>query len=117
MEQAQALAALGALAQETRLQLYRLLVTVGPDGLSAGNIAERLGVIPSSLSFHLTNLVHAGLITQRRVGRLMVYAAEYATMNALLAYLSENCCGQGASFAPACNPAVASSTAAKSSAA
>jgi ArsR family transcriptional regulator len=117
MEQAQALAALGALAQETRLQLYRLLVTVGPDGLSAGNIAERLGVIPSSLSFHLANLVHAGLITQRRVGRLMVYAAEYATMNALLAYLSENCCGQGASFAPACNPAVASSTAAKSSAA
>lgn len=116
MEQAQALAALGALAQETRLQLYRLLVTVGPDGLSAGNIAERLGVIPSSLSFHLANLVHAGLITQRRVGRLMVYAAEYATMNALLAYLSENCCGQGV-FAPVCNPAVASSTAAKSSAA
>ncbi|HXC30215.1 MAG TPA: metalloregulator ArsR/SmtB family transcription factor [Stellaceae bacterium] len=117
MEQAQALAALGALAQETRLQLYRLLVTVGPDGLSAGNIAERLGVIPSSLSFHLTNLVHAGLITQRRVGRLMVYAAEYATMNALLTYLSENCCGQGASFAPVCNPAVTGSTAAKSSAA
>jgi DNA-binding transcriptional ArsR family regulator len=116
MEQAQALAALGALAQETRLQLYRLLVTVGPDGLSAGNIAERLGVIPSSLSFHLTNLVHAGLITQRRVGRLMVYAAEYATMNALLAYLSENCCGQGVS-APICSPAVAGSAAAKSSAA
>lgn len=92
MDEAQALAALGALAQETRLQLYRLLVTVGPDGLSAGNIAERLGVIPSSLSFHLTNLVHAGLITQRRVGRLMVYAAEYGAMNSLLAYLSENCC-------------------------
>ena len=106
MEQAQALAALGALAQETRLQLYRLLVTVGPDGLSAGNIAERLGVIPSSLSFHLTNLVHAGLITQRRVGRLMVYAAEYGTMNGLLAYLSENCCGQGV-CAPVCNPAAA----------
>jgi ArsR family transcriptional regulator, arsenate/arsenite/antimonite-responsive transcriptional repressor len=99
MEQAQALAALGALSQETRLQLYRLLVTVGPDGLSAGNIAERLGVIPSSLSFHLTNLVHAGLITQRRVGRLMVYAAEYATMNALLAYLSENCCAEQQSAA------------------
>lgn len=117
MEQAQALAALGALSQETRLQLYRLLVTVGPDGLSAGNIAERLGVIPSSLSFHLTNLVHAGLITQRRVGRLMVYAAEYATMNGLLAYLSENCCGEGAACAPVCNPAAAGLTAAKSSAA
>lgn len=116
MEQAQALAALGALAQETRLQLYRLLVTVGPDGLSAGNIAERLGVIPSSLSFHLTNLVHAGLITQRRLGRLMVYAAEYETMNALLAYLSENCCGQAVSFAPMCNPA-AGSSATKTSAA
>lgn len=94
MDQAGALAALGALAQETRLQLYRLLATVGPDGLSAGNIAERLGVIPSSLSFHLTNLVHAGLITQRRVGRLMVYAAEYGAMDALLVYLSENCRGQ-----------------------
>ncbi|HTQ34386.1 MAG TPA: metalloregulator ArsR/SmtB family transcription factor [Stellaceae bacterium] len=92
MEQAEALAALGALAQETRLQLFRLLVTSGPAGLSAGNIAERLGVIPSSLSFHLQHLVHAGLITQRRVGRLMIYAAEYDTMTALLAYLSQNCC-------------------------
>jgi ArsR family transcriptional regulator, arsenate/arsenite/antimonite-responsive transcriptional repressor len=94
MDQAQALAALGALAQETRLQLYRLLVTSGPEGLSAGNIAERLGVIPSSLSFHLQHLVHAGLITQRRTGRLMIYAAEYDAVNALLAYLTENCCGQ-----------------------
>jgi DNA-binding transcriptional ArsR family regulator len=92
MDQTQALAALGALAQETRLQLYRLLVTSGPAGLSAGNIAERLGVIPSSLSFHLPHLVHAGHITQRRVGRLMIYAAEYETMSALLAYLTENCC-------------------------
>jgi ArsR family transcriptional regulator, arsenate/arsenite/antimonite-responsive transcriptional repressor len=98
MDQSQALAALGALAQETRLQLYRLLVTVGAAGLSAGNIAERLGVIPSSLSFHLQHLVQARLITQRRTGRLMIYAAEYATMTDLLAYLSENCCAgqQGA---------------------
>lgn len=94
MEQGQALAALGALAQETRLQLYRLLVTSGPAGLSAGNIAERLGVIPSSLSFHLQHLVHAGLITQRRVGRQMIYAAEYDAMNALIAYLTENCCAR-----------------------
>ena len=99
MDQSQALAALGALAQETRLQLYRLLVASGPDGLSAGNIAERLGVIPSSLSFHLQHLVHAGLISQRRVGRLMIYAPEYATMNALLAYLGENCCAGQASAA------------------
>jgi ArsR family transcriptional regulator, arsenate/arsenite/antimonite-responsive transcriptional repressor len=94
MDQSEALAALGALAQETRLRLYRLLVTIGPAGLSAGNIAERLGVIPSSLSFHLQHLVHAQLITQRRMGRLMIYAAEYDTMTALLAYLTENCCGR-----------------------
>ena len=91
MDETQALAALGALSQTTRLQLYRLLVTCGPAGLSAGNIAERLGVIPSSLSFHLTNLVHGGLITQRRMGRLMIYAAACDTMAELLAYLTENC--------------------------
>jgi len=117
MDQSQALAALGALAQETRLQLYRLLVTSGPAGLSAGNIAERLGVIPSSLSFHLQNLVHAGLITQRRMGRLMIYAAEYGAMNALLAYLTENCCGKGASCAPVCDPISAASPAPKTTAA
>lgn len=93
MDQPQALAALGALAQETRLQLYRLLAASGPAGLSAGSIAERLGVIPSSLSFHLQNLVQAGLITQRRTGRQMIYAAECGTMSALLTYLTENCCG------------------------
>ena len=117
MDQSHALAALGALAQETRLQLYRLLVTSGPAGLSAGNIAERLGVIPSSLSFHLQHLVHAGLITQRRMGRLMIYGAEYATMNALLAYLSENCCGQGVSCAPVCDPAAVAEPMTKTSAA
>jgi ArsR family transcriptional regulator len=99
LDESQALAALGALSQGTRLQLYRLLVTCGPAGLSAGNIAERLGVIPSSLSFHLTNLVHAGLITQRRTGRLMIYAAAYDTMSELLAYLTENCCGAAATAA------------------
>jgi ArsR family transcriptional regulator len=89
LDESQALAALGALSQGTRL----------PAGLSAGNIAERLGVIPSSLSFHLTNLVHAGLITQRRTGRLMIYAAAYDTMSELLAYLTENCCGAAATAA------------------
>ena len=93
VDQKQAIAALGALAQETRLALFRLLVTCGPQGLPAGVIAERLGVLPSSLSFHLRQLVHAGLITQRRSSRQLICSAEYGTMNALLAYLTENCCG------------------------
>jgi DNA-binding transcriptional ArsR family regulator len=105
MDQQRAIAALGALAQETRLALYRLLVVAGPAGLPAGIVAERLGVAPSSLSFHLQQLLHAGLITQRRLGRQLIYSAEYAAMNGLLAYLTENCCGRDAVGAPACDPA------------
>jgi ArsR family transcriptional regulator, arsenate/arsenite/antimonite-responsive transcriptional repressor len=105
MEKQAVIAALGALAQETRLDAYRLLVTQGPAGLAAGQIADRLGVLPASLTFHLKELQHAGLITQRRLGRQLIYAAEYGAMTGLLAYLTENCCGSGASFAPACNPA------------
>ncbi len=105
MDQKHAIAALGALAQETRLALFRLLVTCGPQGLSAGIIAEQLGVAPSSLSFHLQQLVHAGLITQRRLSRQLIYSAEYRTMNELMAYLTENCCGRAVACAPACNPA------------
>jgi ArsR family transcriptional regulator len=105
MEKKAALDALSALSQETRLDLYRLLVTIGPEGLPAGIIAERLGVLPSSLTFHLNHLVRAGLITQRRLSRQLIYSAEYSTMNDLLAYLTENCCGQDISCAPACNPA------------
>jgi ArsR family transcriptional regulator len=106
MDQRRAITALGALAQETRLALFRLLVTCGPEGLPAGAIAEKLGVMPSSLSFHLQQLVHAGLITQRRLSRQLIYSAEYGTMNALMAYLSENCCGRGAAVCPpVCNPA------------
>jgi DNA-binding transcriptional ArsR family regulator len=105
MDQIAAIAALGALAQETRLALFRLLVATGPAGLSAGIIAERLGVAPSSLSFHLQQLVHAGLITQRRLSRQLIYSAEYGTMNELLGYLTENCCGGGEACVPACNPA------------
>jgi len=86
MDQKRAIAALGALAQETRLELFRLLVTCGPEGLPAGVIAEKLGVMPSSLSFHLQQLVHAGLITQRRLSRQLIYSAEYGTMNELMAY-------------------------------
>ena len=105
MDEHRAVLALGALAQETRLALYRLLVAEGPLGLPAGAIAERLGVAPSSLSFHLQQLLHAGLVLQRRAGRQLIYAAEYDTMNALLAYLTENCCGRGQSCAPFCTPA------------
>ena len=106
MDRTRAIAALGALAQETRLELFRLLVTRGPEGLPAGIIAEKLGVMPSSLSFHLQQLVHAGLITQRRLSRQLIYSAEYGTMNELMAYLTENCCGRGtAACSPVCNPA------------
>jgi ArsR family transcriptional regulator len=105
MDEHRAVSALGALAQETRLALFRLLVATGPEGLPAGAIAERLGVAPSSLSFHLQQLLHAGLVTQRRLGRQLIYAAEYVTMTALLAYLTENCCGRGESCVPACDPA------------
>ncbi len=111
MDQKRAIAALGALAQETRLELFRLLVTCGPEGLPAGVIAELLGVLPSSLSFHLAQLVHAGLITQRRLSRQIIYSAEYGTMNDLLVYLTENCCGQGVTTCtPVCNPAVSCQT-------
>jgi DNA-binding transcriptional ArsR family regulator len=105
MDKKDAIMALGALAQETRLDLFRLLVTVGPEGLPAGVIAERLGVLPASLSFHLQQLVRAGLITQRRLSRQIIYSAEYSAMNDLLAYLTENCCGRDAACAPVCNPA------------
>ena len=104
MDQKRAIAALGALAQETRLELFRLLVTCGPEGLPAGVIAEKLGVMPSSLSFHLQQLVHAGLITQRRLSRQLIYSVEYGAMNDLMGYLTENCCGRGV-CPPVCNPA------------
>lgn len=105
MEKKSVLDALSALSQETRLDLYRLLVTVGPEGLSAGAIAERLAVLPSSLTFHLNHLARAGLITQRRLSRQLIYSAEYGTMNDLLAYLTENCCGRDAARVLACDPA------------
>jgi len=107
MQQSNAIAALGALAQGTRLDLFRLLVTCGPKGLPAGTIGERLAVAPSSLSFHLQQLAHAGLITQRRLGRQLIYAAEYGAMNALIAYLTENCCGGDEASATCCDPSAA----------
>jgi len=110
MDQKAALTALGALAQETRLDVFRLLVTVGPAGLPAGVIAERLGVLPSSFTFHLNLLHRAGLISQTRRSRQLIYAAEYGAMTDLLAYLTENCCGRGESCAPACDPGDAFTT-------
>ncbi|MES2319418.1 MAG: metalloregulator ArsR/SmtB family transcription factor [Pseudomonadota bacterium] len=100
METNRALKALAALAQESRLAVFRLLVTRGATGLAATKIAEELGVPSSSLSFHLKELTHAGLIEPRQDGRFIIYAANFATMNALIAYLGENCCG-GLPCAPA----------------
>ncbi len=93
MDTAIAVAVLGALAQDTRLRAFRLLVERGPEGLPAGQLAAALGVPPSSLTFHLQQLLHAGLVTQRRVSRNLFYAPDIAAMNALLAFLTENCCG------------------------
>ena len=95
-----AIAALGALAQEHRLALFRLLVQAGDTGMAAGAIADKLGVPNSSLSFHLAQLRKAGLILQERQHRSLIYRANYAAMNALLDYLTENCCA-GADCAPA----------------
>lgn len=103
MDTNNAIGALGALAQETRLAIFRLLVRAGPNGLFAGAIGDALKVAPSSLSFHLAQLSHAGLLNQRRVGRNLVYAADFAMMNALMGYLTENCCEGAADCAPACD--------------
>ncbi len=99
METREAVAALAALAQESRLKAYRLLVQAGPQGLAASRIAEQLDIAPSSLSFHLKELSQAGLATSRQEGRFIFYSANFDTMNGLLAYLSDNCCG-GDSCAP-----------------
>lgn len=93
MESANVIRALGALAQEHRLATFRLLVQAGEDGMAAGAIAETLGVPPSSMSFHLAQLANAGLITSQRRSRSIIYAADYAAMNQLMGYLTENCCG------------------------
>lgn len=93
--------ALGALAQEHRLAAYRLLVQAGPDGLAAGALADALGLPPSSMSFHLAQLGHAGLIHQRREGRSIIYSADFAAMTGLIGYLTDNCCaGEGCGIVP-----------------
>ena len=93
MKPAQVVKALSALAQPTRLAIYRLLVQRGPDGMAAGQVSEKLKVSPATLSFHFKTLSHAGLIESRQDGRFIYYAANFAVMNDMLAYLTENCCG------------------------
>jgi ArsR family transcriptional regulator len=98
--------ALGALAHEHRLAIYRLLVQRGPEGLPAGAIGERVGLVPSSLTFHLQSLQRAGLIAQRRESRQLIYSADFAVMTGLVGYLTENCCGNGsAECSSNCAPA------------
>jgi ArsR family transcriptional regulator len=98
------IAALGALAHEHRLAIYRLLVQRGPDGLPAGHIASRLGLIPSSLTFHLQSLQRAGLISQRRESRQLIYSADFDAMNGVVGYLTENCCAGSGQSAAVCKP-------------
>ena len=99
--------ALGALAHEHRLAIYRILVEQGPAGLPAGVIGERVGLVPSSLTFHLQTLHRAGLITQTRASRQLIYGADYSVMNGLVAYLTDKCCTASAEgCAPGCGPAV-----------
>src|SRR5271163_3361767 len=101
MKKPDVLTALAALAQENRLDVFRLLVQAGPDGMAAGQVAQKLDLAPNTLTFHFDRLRDAGLVTVRRDGRSMIYAARFEVMNGLLAFLTENCC-QGA--AEACAP-------------
>jgi DNA-binding transcriptional ArsR family regulator len=112
MKQPDAVAALAALAQEHRLAVFRLLVQAGPEGLPAGEVADALKLSPSALTFHFDRLRGAGLVTVRREGRSMIYAAQFDAMNALLGFLTENCCqGRVEKCAPAaCAPAKAKRT-------
>jgi DNA-binding transcriptional ArsR family regulator len=99
METKQAIAALAAIAQESRLAVFRLLVQAGPEGMIASKISEQLEIPPSSLSFHLKELSHAGMVNVRQDGRFMIYSANFDTMNGLVGFLTENCCG-GSPCAP-----------------
>lgn len=102
MDASTTIRALAALAQDTRLALFRLLVEQGPAGLTPGHIADVLDVPPATLSFHLKELTHAGLIRARQESRFIYYSADFAAMNGLVAYLTENCCRTGGACEPAC---------------
>jgi ArsR family transcriptional regulator, arsenate/arsenite/antimonite-responsive transcriptional repressor len=106
MEKTDVLVALAALAQEHRLDVFRLLVQAGPEGMAAGAVASALAIAPNTLTFHFDRLRVAGLVTVRREGRSMIYAARFDTMNALTGYLTENCCGGARDCGPSiCKPA------------
>jgi DNA-binding transcriptional ArsR family regulator len=105
METSQALQSLSALAQESRLAIFRLLVQAGPQGLAAGAIGEKLDLPPATLSFHLAGLSRAGLAQGRQEGRFVIYSAGFENMNGLVAFLTENCCGGAACAPAACQPA------------
>ena len=108
MKTPQVIESLGALAHEHRLAIYRLLVERGQQGLPAGMIAEGMGLVPSSLTFHLQALQRAGLIFRRREGRQLIYSTDFDAMNGLVGYLTENCCADsGQTCKPACKPTAA----------
>jgi len=104
MKTADVIGALGALAHEHRLKIYRLLVEQGPSGLPAGAIGERVGLVPSSLTFHLQSLQRAGLITQFRASRQLIYSADFPVMNDLVGYLTDKCCTAAEGCATDCKP-------------
>ena len=110
MKKHHALAALAALAQDNRLDVFRLLVEAGREGMPAGAVADALKLAPNALTFHFDRLREAGLVTVRRNGRSMIYAAQYDTMNALLGYLTENCCR---GHADQCGPVASAGSATK----
>jgi DNA-binding transcriptional ArsR family regulator len=103
MESTHAIAALAALAQETRLAVFRLLVEAGPTGMAVGEIGASLKIAPATLSFHLKELANAELLSARQDGRYIFYSANYPRMNALVAFLTENCCARDG-CRPACGP-------------
>jgi ArsR family transcriptional regulator, arsenate/arsenite/antimonite-responsive transcriptional repressor len=110
MESHRVIEAFAALAHEHRLRIYRLLVERGPEGMSAGAIAEEVGLVPSSLTFHVQGLQRAGLIRQRRASRQLIYTADFPAMTDLIAFLTKNCCGLGQpGCAPNCAPVAAKS--------
>ena len=103
METKNIISALAALAQESRLAVFRALVQAGPEGMAATKISEQIGIPPSSLSFHLKEMAHADLVTSRQDGRFVIYSANFKTMNGLVGFLTKNCCG-GNPCNPVCSP-------------
>jgi DNA-binding transcriptional ArsR family regulator len=110
VETKQAIESLSALAQDTRLAIFRALVRAGPEGMAAGRIGEKLDLAPATLSFHLAGLARAGLARSRQEGRFVIYSADFDNMNALVAFLTENCCGGAACTPAACPPTTKGNT-------